>query len=195
MFNLTKLSLLWEWVGELKKNVATLITEVGPSGENLLPSRSTATTGQILKLTGENKIPAWADEYSYTPPAYSETEVNTGQKWIDGKDIYMKVLSSTFPADSSAVVAGNIGLHDEVIEISLSSKTSTNISYYVAGGLNNTVLENGDVICSTSITGLRQLPFCVIVRYTKPDPAPETRDDDTPEETEEKKTTRKKATK
>lgn len=29
----------------------------------------------------------------YTPPAYSTEEVNTGRKWIDGKDIYEKVIT------------------------------------------------------------------------------------------------------
>lgn len=29
----------------------------------------------------------------YTPPAYSTDEVNTGRKWIDGKDIFEKVIT------------------------------------------------------------------------------------------------------
>ena len=33
----------------------------------------------------------------YTPPAYSLEEVNTGKKWIDGKDIYEKVISLDAP--------------------------------------------------------------------------------------------------
>ena len=56
-----------------------------------LPDTSEATTGQILGLTGENKTPAWVDG-SVSLPDYSTTETATGQKWIDGKEIFQKVV-------------------------------------------------------------------------------------------------------
>lgn len=198
MFNLTKLSLLWEWVGELKKNVATLITEVGPSGENLLPSRSTATTGQILKLTGENKTPAWADEYSYTPPAFSETEVNTGKKWIDGKDIYCKVYRGTFPEIQTGSL---IDISEDVNNYLYSNGyILQGTTFYSVNAYYTSTYTSGVNSTSTGVkirisTGYSLADYVLIVYYTKPDPAPETRDDDTPEEPEEKKTTRKKTTK
>ena len=185
MFNLTKLSLLWEWVNDLKK-------KVGPSGENLLPSRSTATTGQILKLTGENKTPAWADEYSYTPPAYSETEVNTGQKWIDGKDIFEIVVAFDFPEITATtnVSITTLDINLFIISIDVFAKyTNDNEGFpalpktysYSAG----TVSMNNVSVAYSEARG-----YCVI-RYTKPDPTPETRDDDTPEEVKETKTKKK----
>ena len=187
MFNLTKLSLLWEWVNDLKK-------KVGPSGENLLPSRSTATTGQILKLTGENKTPSWADEYSYTPPAYSETEVNTGQKWIDGKDIYSLVINGSF---------GELASTSNVII--LENFTYNLLFSHVVAGKNTTYSGILGVLIDTSqniriynvSTSYSNGTYSVIIFYTKPDPAPETRDDDTPEAPEEVKETktRKKTTK
>lgn len=191
MFNLTKLSLLWEWVGELKKNVATLITEVGPSGENLLPSRSTATTGQILKLTGENKTPSWADEYRYTPPAYSETEVNTGQKWIDGKDIYSKVYTGDFPEITSSTVHITIdtSFPGEYVIDSVQLLDLTGGEY-----LSNFIIllsTNGTLYLRSVTSTFSNASYAIIVYYTKPDPAPETRDDDTPEEPEAKKTKKK----
>ena len=191
MFNLTKLSLLWEWVGELKKNVATLITEVGPTGENLLPSRSTATTGQILKLTGENKTPAWADEYSYKPPAYSETEVNTGQKWIDGKDIYSIVFSGTTGATAGGQSVGLITNLDKILHFELYVKNST-YNYY--NNIASWYFQANGTVVATIPAGNVDQDYYAIVYYTKPDPAPETRDDETPEEPEAKKT-RKKTTK
>ena len=42
----------------------------------------------------------------YTPVSYSTTEVNTGKKWIDGKDIFAIVLETTIT--TSGNVAGDI---------------------------------------------------------------------------------------
>ena len=36
---------------------------------------------------------------SYTPPAYSETSVNTGKKWIDGRDIWVKTIVFVEPVN------------------------------------------------------------------------------------------------
>ena len=161
--------------------------------DNPLPAITGATTGQILKLTGENKTPSWEDEYSYTPPAYSETEVNTGQKWIDGKNIFCKVISFTTHNTSSALILGEISI-DTLIETSTIVSTAGNqidsfncYSYYSG--------SNGYMYNIASSEGSQSKPAICIIRYTKPDPAPETRDDDTPEAPEEKKTTRKRTTK
>ena len=88
---------------QLADNIRKLWDKFKSISGDLLPSRSTATTGQILKLTGENKTPSWADEYSYTPPAYSETEVNTGKKWIDGRDVYMRSFDGDLPEIVSTI--------------------------------------------------------------------------------------------
>ena len=45
----------------LADNIQKLWDKLKSISGDLLPSRSTATTGQILQLTGENKIPAWVD--------------------------------------------------------------------------------------------------------------------------------------
>ena len=165
---------------------------------DLLPSRSTATTGQILKLTGENKTPAWADEYSYTPPAYSETEVNTGQKWIDGKDIYSLTIVKDIPtletAGNVAFTPITIGLNIKKIEYVVLNTSGScykvnNLLYY-----NN---ANGVITVYSLPTSYSEGKIIVVLEYTKPDPSPETRDDNTeeaPEEVKETKT-RKKTTK
>lgn len=47
---------------------------------------------------------------TYAPPAHSTEEVNTGEKWIDGKDIYMKTYSldsKVWIETSSEVVIGD----------------------------------------------------------------------------------------
>lgn len=56
-----------------------------------LPDTTGATTGQILGLTGEDKTPAWVD--SYTPLDYSTLEQDTGTKWIDNRPVYRKTYN------------------------------------------------------------------------------------------------------
>ena len=159
-----------------------------------LPGTSTATTGQILKLTGENKTPSWADEYSYTPPAYSETEVNTGQKWIDGKDVYCQVLSGDFGEITATVspIIGNI----EGINFLYSVFNCIRSNGIVYSPNNNVIYSpsTGNFTINGVSTTFSEGSYNVILYYTKHDPAPETRDDDTPEEVKETKT-RKKTTK
>ena len=157
-----------------------------------LPGTSTATTGQILKLTGENKTPAWADEYSYTPPAYSTNEVNTGHKWTDGKDVYCKVINNTLPDDSSTKIVGSIDC-DTLISYTYTI-IHNNIKYSFNGGLQASISGYDVRISAVTNTFYGDTVTCILY-YTKPDPAPETRDDDTEPEPEEKKTTRKKTTK
>ena len=165
-----------------------------------LPSTSTATTGQILKLTGENKTPNWVDEYSYTPPAYSETEVNTGQKWIDGKDIYSRTFVSNFTtiAGQSAVpIATGLSGYTLINVLGYAKTTSDSIvpcNCYIgtptAVSLNVFLQADGYLVANVT-PGFSECYYAISVLYTKPDP--ETRDDDT-EAPEEKKTTRKKTT-
>ena len=182
---------------QLADNIRKLWDKFKSISGDLLPSRSTATTGQILKLTGENKTPSWADEYSYTPPAYSETEVNTGQKWIDGKEIYSIVLQGKTPDAETPNITILLSFDQIVLTepyVVLADQIrpfSGIISYYAKPD------GSGIVIVRPTSVGYQDADFYMIVNYTKPDPAPETREDDTePEpEPEEKKTIRKKTTK
>ena len=172
---------------------------------DLLPSRSTATTGQILKLTGENKTPSWAEEYRYTPPAYSKTEVNTGQKWIDGKDIYRITYSGTTVAKTTDTLFIDTEKTSSDIETIVhmdyvvKQAGLIGVSGYYIGPANrlqiyvNYAANSYKIFYLTGSTYLFGETF-VTLYYTKPDPAPETRDDDTPEEVKETKT-RKKTTK
>lgn len=188
MFNLTKLSLLWEWVNDLKKIV-------GPSGENLLPSRSTATTGQILKLTGETKTPAWADEYSYTPPDYSTTETATGQKWVDGKDVYRMVITGVIPTlETTATV--DIAENLDIIPFQMTLMLYSSGGVYIPARFFLNYSSSTKKLSLTSVsTGFSGNNVIVIIDYTKPDPVPGNREPDQEPEPEEKKTTKKKTSK
>ena len=183
----------------MAENIVHLRDGLAAVDAKTLPDTTTATTGQILKLTGENKTPAWADEYSYTPPAYSTTEVNTGQKWIDGRDVYCKVYSGGFPTLESAAS----------VNLEITSDYEDIISFFlraVSGSGNNiTLTYNAVCVPSTGQVYIYNVPpvyserpYVAILYYVKKaTPAPETREDDTePEpEPEEKKTTKKKTTK
>ena len=197
MFNLTKLSLLWEWVGELKKNVATLITEVGPTGENLLPSRSTATTGQILKLSGETKTPAWADEVD-PHFSYSSTEERDSGFTFDGAPVYVRVFLGTMPeitATQSVIVSEGSLLGVNIVMSRLTfylpsiqyPNQSNAVTYYPVTGV---------LSIQSVVTTFSQCQYCLIVWYTKPTAsrAPEDSDQE-PEPEPEAKKTRKKTTK
>ena len=165
-----------------------------------LPDTSTATTGQILKLTGENKTPSWADEYRYTPPAYSATETATGRKWIDGKDIYFIGFSGTTSETTGNEVLKTIGTNLNIIDMNFVyvDKNFSSIGLQRVGKDLFYQGNTGAVTYSkaTSVSLLETAYICTVF-YTKPDPVPETREDDTHEEPEVKETkiTRKKTTK
>lgn len=62
--------------------------------QNSPPDFSSAEAGKILAVDSDGEL-EWKTEQVYTPPAYSTTEVNTGQKWLDGNDIYAKTYTGT----------------------------------------------------------------------------------------------------
>lgn len=147
-------------------NIVHLRDEIAEVDTKTIPATTTATTGQILKLTGENKTPSWADEYSYTPPAYSETEVNTGRKWIDGKDVYELSLSGTTPNSSSPFTLNCsyetlINVYGYLLKGDISVGATSNLSIY--GNSDKTGL-----VCTPSTTDLREKPYNIVIVYTKP---------------------------
>ena len=97
----------------------------------------------------------------YAPPAYSADEVNTGKKWIDGKDIYCKVLSINAEIGSVATIASNVDFIDVIVNagaITTSTSAFTPILTYV---------DNG------SLKALAIANFTaeyVYIEYTKPTP-------------------------
>ena len=67
-----------------------------------IPPHTSTDSGKVLAVDSEGEL-EWKTEYPYAPPAYSSTEeVNTGQKWIDGKDIYM--VTKTWESITEGVI-------------------------------------------------------------------------------------------
>ena len=164
---MTKVRVLWE-------DVKALADKVKEISNHTLPGTTSATAGQILKLTGADKTPTWADEYSYTPPAYSDTdEVNTGKKWIDGKDIYCKVFTGTTSDTTTGLETIGTISPDSIINFMFYYNSGNDIRYtnimYVK--------LNGDVTITKSAT-VAEKDYSAYVYYTHPDPTPETRSDD-----------------
>lgn len=57
--------------------------------KGLVPRPSAGDTGKILSNEG------WITPSSYTPPSYSTTEQKTGQKGLNGDDIYFQTFTGT----------------------------------------------------------------------------------------------------
>lgn len=90
---------------------------------------------------------------------YSTTETNTGKKWINGKDIYRKVIEfGSLPNNSTKYVRHNISGIQEVINISVISKdtSSSNTTWYslpysTQDGLQYTIR----IVCNTTDVAIR----------------------------------------
>lgn len=72
---------------------ARLKKATGSGGISNIPIASAETLGGI-KVPADSgiTITGSGNAYAYKPINYSTNEVNTGRKWIDGKDIYEKVI-------------------------------------------------------------------------------------------------------
>ena len=150
------------------ENIKKLNSGLEAVDAKTLPDTSTATTDQILKLTGENKTPSWADEYRYTPPAYSETEVNTGQKWIDGRNVYCKVYLGTFPTLEAtySVTLESTSDYDEFIQSYAHAMTQS--GNYIT--LTNNIVcvpTTGNVYIQSISTVYSERPYMVVIYYLK----------------------------
>lgn len=72
---------------------ARLKKATGSGGISNIPIASADTVGGIKVPDNSGiTIDGSGNAYAYKPINYSTNEVNTGRKWIDGKDIYEKVV-------------------------------------------------------------------------------------------------------
>ena len=210
--NSTNIKVMSEEIQHLKDEVHNLDVEIpshdsGDAGKYLgvdasgdlefsnvpsdLPVTTEAATGDVLGLTGEEKIPGWITPF--TPFSFSTQEINTGFKWVDGKDIYCKSATGTCPDSGYTLTMLSLtdfSNVDSIINIFFSVHDTTNTRYNFyspAPFLTDTGYLN--LSLSASIFGQK---YNTAIFYTRNEP---TRDDDTNEEQEVKKNTRKKSTK
>lgn len=112
---------------------------------------------------------------------YSTTEQKTGQKWVDGKDIYQKTyvaITDTQYSSENAYLIGTIpnGL-DNVIDFEGSLKTSDGYGYSSLNGIGNITNWNFGIHISntnlllyggSSFSSLPQNATCIVtIKYTK----------------------------
>lgn len=108
---------------------------------------------------------------AYTPPAYSSTEeVNTGQKWIDGKDIYCKYFSGDLPEIVSQTTINLFQIEN------ISRLISLNILYVPVSGNTayncfNILITSSNYIQAVSVSSSYSSgTFSGVVYYTKTSP-------------------------
>lgn len=178
----------------LADNISKLWDKIKSISVDLLPSRSTATTGQILKLTGENKTPAWAD---FQIPAQTDTEFFSGFT-LDGKPVYglLKTVKNLISGTNEVATV----LADKVVFFSTYGIRSSNVAGIITNI--NFQIDTGRVYVTLAADSAYiggTLVFFVF--YTKPDPTPGDAkgpvdsDQEAEPEPEEKKTTKKKSSK
>lgn len=134
---------------------------------------------------------------------YSTMETATGQKWIDGKDIYLRVFTGDIAEQSSSftlVYFNDLDINPLYTLGYISNSDET--LYTFISRLDTAYVRSTGRLYSASIpVTYSQGKYSLIIYYTKPDPvpgrAPEDSDQEPEEvkEPEEKKTTKKKTTK
>ena len=132
---------------------------------NELPPTTGATAGQILALDND-KAPEWVNNYNLN---YSETEHLTGQKCIDGKDVYMITFSGNTPDSETNYISLNL-TYDTIISF---------CGVYLFSNQNyrdlNRVFQVSSINAKTALylykgpdSTTYNIPFTLTVFYTKP---------------------------
>lgn len=122
------------------------------------------------QLEGLSKrVTGLKEEIETRVPDFSTEEINTGVKWIDGKDIYCRVFTGTFGVDNTPVVAGTISNYNKLVACFYNATNSFgNSTINVATSCY--VTSAGGVTCVPSAAAFYEQAFNAIVYYTKPGP-------------------------
>ena len=140
----------------------------------------------------DTKIAALEAAAVRIPKDYSTTETATGQRWIDGNEIYCKVFESSFSDDGTSKVIGNISIAN-LVNLILIVGVATQRVY--TSHQNTVTISSGDISVVPPSSTFNGVPLKCIIYYTKPDPVPATREPDDEPETKATKATKKKASK
>jgi hypothetical protein len=129
-----------------------------PAGSLLLNTVDVVEEGNLHAVTSN----AVAEAMSY-----STSEVATGKKWIDGKDIYRKVLTTTSAINTDSFYWG--GLETEVQNLNISSVINVSGVDNTYGKTFRPMGFSSSSGFSTFSTGLAQ-GANIIIEYTKTTP-------------------------
>lgn len=136
-----------------------------------IPPHASTDSGKVLAVDSEGDL-EWREETPYVPPAYSMEEVNTGKKWIDGKDIYKKVYTGKFP---EITATQSVTITTSTLETIISFTSiiiQTNGNQVIDRYYPVITPSTGTTIFSSVTTGYSENDYIVIEEYTKPDPEP-----------------------
>ena len=98
---------------------------------------------------------------------YSTTEQKTGEKWIDGKDVYQKTLTGSLSTGDNNIsygitadtVISVVGMANETLPLPYSLDSSSWSIYLVDGSTSGIKIRNGSSIAATTYT--------LTIKYTK----------------------------
>lgn len=144
----------------------------GGGGSYVLPIASAETLGGVKvgdNLTVEEDGTLNAAD-PYTPPDYDTDEVLTGQKWIDGKDIYSKVISlGNLPnASEKKVSAGISGASVLMIEGYYDTGSAVSNLFNITALSNFVYNATTDEVVINVSSDLSAVTAFAILYYTKP---------------------------
>lgn len=117
----------------------------------------------------------WERQITKSIGAYSETEVNTGQKWIDGKPIYRKVIDvGALPAASTTKNVAHGIVYDYIVWYGGVAKRSSDGKILRIPHISNTTgyhmgcdINTTNIQMYTASANLSAFDGYVILEYTK----------------------------
>lgn len=150
------------------------------SGGFELPVASAETLGGI-KIPADSgiTIDGSGNAYAYKPPAYSYDEVDTGEKWVDGKAIYRKCISVAALPNNNTLTVGTLASLDTLVSVHGEAKSTNQSGYsrplpFVGNGSNDIRVDvsNYDVVVKTT-SDWSSYSGILVLEYTKTEPTPE----------------------
>lgn len=140
---------------------ARLKKATGSGGIAEIPIASAETLGGI-KVPADSGITIDA-EGAISGVPYSTTEHKTGRKWIDGKDIYERIVDYTGALDNAGgIIASNIDYIDNITNaVCVADNVSEGFSPIVVW------LDNTELKGRTEANYSSQL-LHIVIEYTKP---------------------------
>lgn len=104
-------------------------------------------------------------------PSYFTTETNTGMKWIDGKDIYRKVIETTTPSTTSVASVASIPNLDKMINLNgmltYGNQQVPLMLSYSTTVLNAIMVEGTNINVKISANAYLSCNCFIIAEYTK----------------------------
>ncbi len=133
------------------------------SGTGAIPIASAETLGGI-KVPADSGITVTGsgNAYAYKPIDFSTVEKNTGRKWIDGKDIYEKIIDYTGALGSTATeLSSGIDYISNIIDARCIADNG------VEGVSAITVWLDGTVLKGRALGNFSSQLLHIVIEYTK----------------------------